>query len=99
MKLIAAIVTMIVTIAGLLTATAPAAAHPCLGPVHHLGCSHAALDPYDHYGRHRLHWHDAPAVVELPAPEPLLPYQEYYPPVPASLFDLPPDRDFLNHLR
>ena len=98
MKLIAAIVASVVIIAGPLAATR-AAAHPCLGPVHRLGCSHAGADPYEHYGRHRLHWHDAPVIVALPAPEPAIPYPEFYPPMPASLFDLPPDRDFLNHLR
>ncbi|MGA3302802.1 MAG: hypothetical protein ABSC72_05880 [Methylovirgula sp.] len=101
MKLMTAIVATLVTIAGLLIVAAPAMAHPCLGPVHHLGCHHAGFDPYDHYGRHRLHWHDAPVIVALPPPqpEPSLPYQDFYPPMPASLFDLPPDHDFLNHLR
>ncbi|HEY1735904.1 MAG TPA: hypothetical protein VGG12_04595 [Methylovirgula sp.] len=97
MKLLAALLITIFSFAGQMSA--PAAAHPCLGPVHRLGCSQAAYDPFVRHGRHRLHWHDAPASVALPPPEPAIPYPEYYPPMPASLFDLPPDRDFLNHLR
>lgn len=96
MKLMAAIVATVVTIAAPFVAASCAEAHRCTA--HHGGCRRARLDPNDHYGQHRLHWHDAPAIVALPPPEPVVPYQEFYPPMPASLFDLPPDRDVLNHL-
>jgi hypothetical protein len=75
---------------------AGSAAQAC--PAQQASCDHPAH--LAHHPRHRWHRHEHWEAARRPAdPARYVPYEEFYPPMPASIFDLPPDRDFLNYLR
>lgn len=81
------------------SAAAPAEAHPCKDGLHHAHCAAPR-----HFSAHRAWsahqaWRERIDAAERQAEISYVPYQYYYPPMPATLFDLPPNRDFLNYLR
>lgn len=73
-----------------------AQARPCPDKTQNMSCDHPARLARMH--RHSWHQYEHRVMVAAP-PAAYVPYEEFYPPMPASIFDLPPDRDFLNTLR
>jgi hypothetical protein len=69
-----------------LTFASSAEGRLCAIGAHHAHCLH----------QHGKHPHRDRLIVAPPPDVPFVPYESYYPPMPATLFDLPPDRDFLN---
>ncbi len=75
----------------LMTAAAPIAeARQCAHDGHHAHPMHCPAPARVDHGHDRRIWRTGEkSVIDIP-------YEHYYPPMPASILDLPPDRDFFN---
>jgi hypothetical protein len=92
----------VVAFGAALNAGGVAHARPCADRAPDISCDHPVHLAQTHHPRHRWHWHEHPVILAAPPaddPGRYVPYEQFYPPMPASIFDLPPDRDFLNYLR
>lgn len=88
-------------IGALLALGAPAEGRSCRHQADEPSCARHVRLAQMHHGRRLWHPHEPPVILAAPPPfDPTyIPYEQFYPPMPASIFDLPPDRDFLNDLR
>ncbi|MGB8278574.1 MAG: hypothetical protein WCF20_11680 [Methylovirgula sp.] len=80
------------------TAFAPRAeARICGHGAHRAHC--VAAERFAQRRASRQMWRYGEKTVVIAAPQPdvgYIPYEQYYPPMPATIFDLPPERGFFN---
>jgi len=91
----------VIAIGAVLGAGGAAQARPCPDKTREISCDHPGRLAQVHHPRRPWHLHEHRVVLAAPPPADAgyVPYEQFYPPMPASIFDLPPDRDFLNYLR